>query len=199
MGATKEQLLAKILSGKARELCSPNGDRKINEAVSNRNSNYNYDPDPNEYNDYEEFDDMYLNEDNNVSRDISYSQENANFSNLPENVKESLIRNPIDRSSLANISVLDGMQIPKQKKQARKPQINEQSMPTNYQQNTNGIDYSIIKAIVTECINEYFSKRPLNESNSINTIGLKAGAIKIVDNKGNVYAAKLEKLGNAKS
>ena len=58
------------------------------------------------------------------------------------------------------------------------------------------IDYNIIKAIVNECLNEYFSKQPLNESATLKTIGLSNGNISIVDNKGNVYKAKLEKIGN---
>ena len=44
--------------------------------------------------------------------------------------------------------------------------------------------------------NEYFKKQPLNESASLQTIGLSNGVISLVDNKGNVFKAKLEKIGN---
>ena len=44
---------------------------------------------------------------------------------------------------------------------------------------------------------EYFdNKQPLNESASLQTIGLQNGNISLVDNKGNIYKAKLEKIGN---
>ena len=65
-----------------------------------------------------------------------------------------------------------------------------------------GIDYSLIKTIVNECIetklNEVLSKGLLTEGATLSGIGLKNGKIKIVDNKGNVYSAKLEYQGNTK-
>ena len=103
-----------------------------------------------------------------------------------------MLNNPIDRSGMyGGDSVLDGMNIP-----TPKP---KRIVMENYQMAQNGggnVDYSIIKAIVNECLNEYFSRQPLNESASISTIGLKDGSIKLVDSKGNVYAAKLKKIGN---
>lgn len=187
--AVSKQQLAQIL-GKARDLCNPEGDRLIESYKSNN------DPDPSSYDDYNEFDSMYLNEEEvpqqqrraPQAKDMRYNQATAANSRLPENIKQSMLNEVIDVNPLADID------IPQQKPQ-RKQQIREQQQ---YQQPQGGnIDYSIIKAIVNECLNEYFSRQPLNENNSISTIGLKAGAIKIVDNKGNVYAAKLEKLGNA--
>ena len=65
-----------------------------------------------------------------------------------------------------------------------------------------GIDYALIKTIVNECIetklNEVFQKGMLNEGTTLKGIGLSNGKIKIVDNKGNVYSAKLEYQGNTK-
>ena len=52
------------------------------------------------------------------------------------------------------------------------------------------------KNLVNECLNEYFSKQSLNESTSLQTIGLSNGTISLVDNKGNIFKAKLEKIGN---
>ena len=113
---------------------------------------------------------------------------------MPDKIKQSMLNEVIDVTALDNQSVLSGMEIPggnRKPQQNRRP-VNEQQ----YQVQGGNVDYSIIKAIVNECLNEYFSRQPLNENASISTIGLKAGAIKIVDNKGNVYSAKLEKIGN---
>lgn len=196
MPVTKEQL-AKIIGGKARDLCSPEGDKMISEARgANRQGGGVYDPNPNDYDDYEDFDRMYLNEEDTTSSDIHYSRQNADYSNLPENIKESLLKNPIDRSSLANVSVLDSMNVPQRKQQRPRQRVNEEQQYQPYQQQqVGGIDYSLIKAIVNECISEYFEKKPLNE-NTLKTIGLKEGKITLVDNKGNTYMAKLEKIGN---
>lgn len=192
MPVSKEQL-AKIIGGKARELCSPEGDRMISEARGSRGGG-GYDQNPNEYDDYEQYDRMYLNEDEDSdTTDIRYTRQNADYSRLPDNIKESLINNPIDRSSLSNVSVLDSMNVPRKKQQRQR--VNEENYRQTYQPTQNGIDYSLIKAIVSECITEYFERSPLNE-NTLKTIGLKEGKITLVDNKGNTYMAKLEKIGN---
>ena len=196
MGVSKQELL-KILNGKARDLCSPQGDRMISEKQSPNKFDSNYNPNPDDYGDYEEFDRMYLNEDEeNTSSDIHYSRKNAEYSNLREDIKESLLKNPIDRSSLANVSVLDSMNVPQRKQQRPRQIIDEKQQYQSYQQSqSNVIDYSLIKAIVNECISDYFERKQLNE-NTLKTIGLKEGKITLVDNKGNTYMAKLEKIGN---
>ena len=65
-----------------------------------------------------------------------------------------------------------------------------------------GIDYALIKTIVNECIeakfNEMAQRGLLNEGTTIKGIGLSNGKIKLVDNKGNVFSAKLEYQGNTK-
>jgi hypothetical protein len=65
-----------------------------------------------------------------------------------------------------------------------------------------GIDYALIKTIVNECIetkfNEMSQRGLLNEGTTIKGIGLSNGKIKLVDNKGNVFSAKLEYQGNTK-
>ena len=184
--AVSKQQLEQIL-GKARDLCNPEGDRLI-ESYRSQNSN---DPDPSEYDDYNEFDKMYLNEDEEPrqkrkpqAKDIRYNQATAANSRMPDKIKQSMLNEVIDANPLSELNV------PKRKQQIREQQQYQQPLQSS------GIDYSIIKAIVNECLNEYFSKQPLNEGNTLKTIGLKAGAIKLVDNKGNVFAAKLEKLGN---
>lgn len=202
--AVSKQQLAQII-GKARDLCNPEGDRLV-ESYNNPNANGGTlrDPDPSEYDDYSQFDKMYLNEEEEYqpqptkrprqTKDIRYNQQTAANSRMDENIKQSMLNHVIDTSALANDSVLDGMDIPggNRKPQQRRQPMNEQQ----YAPQTANVDYSIIKAIVNECLNEYFSRQPLNESASISTIGIKPGVIKVVDSKGNVFSGKLEKIGN---
>ena len=65
-----------------------------------------------------------------------------------------------------------------------------------------GIDYALIKTIINECIetklNEVLQKGILNEGTTLKGIGLSNGKIKLIDNKGNVFSAKLEYQGNTK-
>lgn len=190
--AVSKQQLEQIL-GKARDLCNPEGDRLI-ESYKSQNSN---DPDPSDYDDYSEFDKMYLNEEESYpqqkrkpqAKDIRYNQATAANSRMPENIKQSMLNEVIDANPLGDLN------IPQRKPQKRQ-QIREEQQYQRPMQGGGSVDYSIIKAIVNECLNEYFSRQPLNESNTLTTIGLKAGTIKLVDNKGNVYSADLKKLGN---
>lgn len=190
--AVSKQQLEQIL-GKARDLCNPEGDRLI-ESYKSQNSN---DPDPSDYDDYSEFDKMYLNEEESYpqqkrkpqAKDIRYNQATAANSRMPENIKQSMLNEVIDANPLGDLN------IPQRKPQKRQ-QIREEQQYQQPMQGGGSVDYSIIKAIVNECLNEYFSRQHLNESNTLTTIGLKAGTIKLVDNKGNVYSADLKKLGN---
>lgn len=190
--AVSKQQLEQIL-GKARDLCNPEGDRLI-ESYKSQNSN---DSDPSDYDDYSEFDKMYLNEEESYpqqkrkpqAKDIRYNQATAANSRMPENIKQSMLNEVIDANPLGDLN------IPQRKPQKRQ-QIREEQQYQQPMQGGGSVDYSIIKAIVNECLNEYFSRQPLNESNTLTTIGLKAGTIKLVDNKGNVYSADLKKLGN---
>jgi hypothetical protein len=106
-----------------------------------------------------------------------------------------MLEQRIDTTSLGQTSVLDSIGIKPLKKPMAKRQIQEnvQTAPIS---NTGGVDYSIIKAIVNECLKEHFSKQTLNESTSLQTIGISNGTISLVDSKGNVFKAKLEKIGN---
>lgn len=65
-----------------------------------------------------------------------------------------------------------------------------------------GIDYALIKTIVNECLeqklNEMAERGLLSEGTTLKGIGLSEGKIKLVDNKGNVFQAKLEYKGNTK-
>lgn len=202
MAVSKEQL-AQII-GKARDLCNPEGDALVESYRGQNNNGNGNDPDPSQYNDYSNYDRMYLNEDEDYqpqtrkrpvqSKDIRYSSQTAQNSKMPDKIKQSMLNEVIDVSALDNQSVLDGMDIPNQN---RRPQQRRQPVTEQQYAQMPGVDYSIIKAIVNECLNEYFSKNPLNESATLTTIGLKKGTIKLVDNQGNVYSANLQKLGNA--
>lgn len=201
--AVSKQQLAQII-GKARDLCNPEGDRLVESYKGDGNFDRK-DPDPSSYDDYSQFDRMYLNEEedyqpqkrNVQTKDIRYNQQTAANSKMPDKIKQSMLNEVIDVTALDNQSVLSGMEIPggnRKPQQNRRP-VNEQQ----YQSQGGNIDYSIIKAIVNECLNEYFSRQPLNESASISTIGIKPGVIKVVDSKGNVFSGKLEKIGNTKN
>jgi hypothetical protein len=195
MGISKEQL-ASIITGRAKNLCNPEGDRLV-EGYTQGGNRGGYDPDPSSFNDdADRFDRMYLSsydEPESVIRE-NYSQSYAaSNSRMPEDIKRSMMEHHIDTSKLSNNSVLDTMGIRPTTERKNKPQLRE-----NVQQTTQGggIDYSIIKAIVNECLNEHFGKQALNESTSLQSIGLSNGTISLVDNKGNVFKAKLEKIGN---
>ena len=197
MAISKEQL-ASIISGRAAQLCSPEGSRLIESHTGKQRMHGNFNnPDPSAYDDDAyKFDNMYLSTlDESDERDIQYSNATANNSRMPDHIKKSMLENKIDTSSLGQTSVLDGLGIKPQKSQQRRQPIQEQ-MATVTSAPQASIDYSIIKAIVNECLNEYFKKQPINESTSLQTIGLNNGTISLVDNKGNVFKAKLEKIGN---
>jgi hypothetical protein len=195
MAISKEQL-SSIINGRAKQLCNPAGDKLIEGYRRSNNGNIN-NPNPSDYdNDADAFDRMYLSSlEETENNGMQYSDFSASNSKLPENIKRSMMEHRIDTSKLGQTSVLDSLGIkplntPKREKQIVKEQI---SQP---QYNTQTIDYSIIKAIVNECLREHFEKQSLNESTSLQTIGLSNGTISLVDNKGNVFKAKLEKIGN---
>lgn len=194
MAISKEQL-ASIISGRAKHLCNPEGDRLIEGYTRGHNGGSNPDPSSYDY-DAEQFDRMYLStlDEDRESRDINYSTSSAANSRMPEHIKKSMLEQRIDTSGLGQTSVLDTLGVKVPKKQQRRQQVTEQvsAQPSV----STGVDYTIIKAIVNECLKEYFSKQSLNESTSLQTIGLSNGTISLVDNKGNVFKAKLEKIGN---
>lgn len=190
MAISQEQLAA-IIGGRARQLCSPENDKLI-ESYTRNNSNFN-DPDPSYYDsDAAEYDNMYLSESVDYNDGLQYSNTSASNSKMPEHIKQSMLENRIDTTALGQTSVLDTLGVKPAKRSQRRQPMNEQTRPAQ----VSSIDYSLIKTIVNECLNEYFSKQPLNESATLKTIGLTGGNISLVDNKGNIYKAKLEKIGN---
>lgn len=201
MSVSKEQL-GNIIANRAAALCRPEMDNA--RAVSRPRVDEGFGgPDPSAYDgDAAKWDAMfsdYAEEDYTpASRDIQYGATGAARSQMPAAIKESMMKKKIDASALGNDSVLDTLGVkgkPTTAPTQRKQQVNEQTMPVMGAQNHGSVDYSIIKAIVSECIRDYFKSQPLNE-NGLKTIALGKGAIKIVDNGGNVYQAKLERVGN---
>lgn len=130
------------------------------------------------------------------SQSAPIAPRNPGSSRLPKEIVESMTKHPIGGGNPLD-EFID-----------REKPINEQTT-TRFHHYTpqspvltggyvGGVDYSIIKAIVNECLNEYF-KRPLNESaGTLSGIGLKEGKIKLVDNKGNIFSANLEYQGSTK-
>lgn len=179
MAVTHEQL-AKIIN-RSKELCSESGDRLINEHVNNKNNSFD-DPDPASF-DYIPMESIFNEDEYEINEDAFQN------SKLPENIKNSLKNYQIRPKQ----SVLDELNVnPERRKKSAVNESRQQAHPMTAGQS---VDYSIIKAIVNECLNEYFKNNSLNES-ALKGIGLKGGTITLVDNKGTTYKAKLEKVGN---
>ena len=118
-------------------------------------------------------------------------------SRVPDFIKQSMVNERIDTSALSS-NPLDRMDL-----SAVQQPINEQRPPVTIptpQANTTGIDYSILRAIILECIDSKFKElgitKELLSENTLKTIHLSGGNINLVDNKGNVFGAKLEMKGN---
>ena len=197
--AIDKNKLASIISGNAKALCSPQGDRMISEITNQRVNN----PNGVQSRNYMDYNDDFITESYNdrEANDMNYSYSDIQNSKLPDFIKQSFAEQRIDMTGTGGLSILDGLPIENTPRQRRQPQqkrqmVSEQVMPTQVNNTNSGIDYSIIKAIVNECLKEHFEKQTLNESASLKTIALKEGVISLVDNKGNIFKAKLEKIGN---
>lgn len=195
MGITQEQL-AKIIQHNASTLCSESGQKKIrNMGGAIKTDDYGMVSD--EWDNFSLSDpmDTPTQQKPSVNLNKSISENAVQRSRMPDAIKQSMLENQIDTSSFytdnTDTSFLD-------KLGKNKQQIREQQIPIQqYQQiPQTSVDYSIIKMIVKECLNEYFSNQSLNESTTLKQIGLSEGKIKLVDNKGNVYGADLEFKGN---
>lgn len=189
MAISKERL-ASILNGKARELCSESAQKNLRSSSSLSSHN----PSTSDYDgDADYFDSLYSDSVNEstqpLSSDIQISNNVAENSKMPDFIKESMLTKHIDASGMSNISVIDG--VAKQQKKVKKQPVNENIESNQIQSHGSQIDYSIIKAIVKDCLDNYFK-----DSSILNSINLKSGVITITDNKGTQYRAKLEKITN---
>jgi len=219
MAALSEDVLKKLITPNAKALSSPKGDKIIDEG---RTGNLD------EFDDsmflaetYNEPGEM------NQAKTRALTDYSSNDFN-PERVKntrmssailEDMVKHPIDTTALnaqmlesaaggnpANNDRLMKMVSAAKRVDARASELDGKGMPKrqiNEQVSVGGgIDYTLIKTIVNECIeakfNEMAQRGLLNEGTTIKGIGLSNGKIKLVDNKGNVFSAKLEYQGNTK-
>ena len=183
--------------GRAQKLCSPAGDRLVNANIDQsgfrKQLDESYDvPSVDEFDDGQELDALFS---ATAAEDYGgYSPQTVAKSKLPENVKRSMVENPIVSEQA---SVLDSIGIKPQRTTAamqRRAQINEGRQPSA-PSNGGGVDYSIIKAIVSQCINEALANSGSN-GGVLTNMYLQQGTITLVDDKGNIFRAKLEKIGN---
>ena len=144
MAISKEQL-ASIISGRAKHLCNPEGDRLV-EGYTKNNRGGSYDPNPSSYdNDADAFDRMYLSsydDSSRITNNDEYTSISATNSRMPEDIKRSMLEHRIDTSALSSTSVLDSLGIKPQRAEKRRQQVNENVSPVHQSQN-NAVDYSI--------------------------------------------------------
>ena len=131
----------------------------------------------------------------------NYTDSDIENSNLPDFIKESFKKEKIEIKDDSSINgVFDKMQKTINPGRKKVSVINEESSPGTSSRPapvSNGVDYSIIRAIVKDCLESYMPKVNLNESASLDSIAInKNGQISLIDTKGNIFMAKLQKTGN---
>ena len=140
----------------------------------------------------------------------NFNPERVKNSKLLSSIKEDLISHPIDTSALNpmslesanggnadNLGRLGKMLAAAKQIDERAEQYSTRKTmgPVNesVSRGSAPIDYALIKSIINECIEE-----KLSNMGTLKGIGLSGGNIKLIDNKGNIYIAKLEYKGNTK-
>ena len=219
--ALSEEVLRKLITPNAKALSSPQGDKIIDEGLVGSMDDF----DDSMYlaESYNEPVDVpsnggYLSE-STVAKARAMTDYSSNDFN-PNRVKntkmssailEDLVKHPIDTAALNTMKIesagngdvamnnarlnkmLSGAKMVEQKLgnsevQTKGGQMNEQTMGGG-----SSIDYSLIKTIINEAV-----EAKMNDVGTLKAIALTAGKIKLVDNKGNVFTAKLEYQGNIK-
>ena len=214
---TQEEFMTNIL-GNAQKLCQMDAKGAIKGKGKAPRSKADVDPESfgmpvNEGTDY---DAMYLSDaayassrptpgGANLSADRPITNGTMAKSKVPDFIKQSMVNEVIDSSALS-ANPLDRMDLSKFEKtpqnmpKPRQVVTEQQTVAPAQVAMPAGVDYSIIRAILKECIDEKFKELGLTKGmlseNTLKTIHLKGGNIKLVDNSGNVYAAQLEKKGN---
>ena len=221
-----EEVLKKLIKPNAKALSSPNGDKYIENASVGKLDDFDDSmflaetyAEPTSVSNNS----GYLTDDTATKMRAATNYSSNNFN--PERVKSTkmsstilheMTENPIDTTAL-NAMMLESagngnsmVNNDKLNKMLAGAKRVEEAMGTTVRspqisRNTNagvGIDYALIKTIVNECLEqklgELAEKGLLNESTTLKGIGLSEGKIKLIDNKGNVFQAKLEYKGNAK-
>jgi len=200
-GMSHEQL-AQIIN-RSKILCSEQGAKMVNSysTGSNNTSNNFRDINPNTYSD--NWDNISLSDLDNIGdnqqsyqpSNLSYTNEGLKRSNLPDAIKQSFIDNPIDNEDEAFNKAMNEIAQKANNRKSRQQLVETPMRTTNVQQG-NMIDYNYLKYIISECISDYFQKNPIENSGYLKQIRLFKGKIKILDNNGNIFSAKLEKEGN---
>lgn len=122
------------------------------------------------------------------------SRKVAEKSLLPDDIKESMLSEDIDLSSLER-SGADDLMMSGANLDRIRALTNGEAKESKRPSNVSGIDYSVLRDIINGCLDE-----KLNEYlSNLSIIGLKGGTIKLVDNKENIYSAKLVKEGTTKA
>lgn len=200
--AISQQALANIIAKNANGLCSPNASKMLNEQAKNMRGHAGNDIDPNDYSD--EWDNFSLSDDTQPFQEgvarpsMQYNSESVKNSNIPEAIKQSMLTKHIDVSTNGDTSFLSEMV----KKPQRKQVVTEQAnAATPVMAASAGVDYSIIKAIVNECLRDYFNNNPIlaeGKSNDVKqiTYSEKSNTIRIIKENGDVYGGKLEYQGD---
>lgn len=225
--ALNEDILKKLITPNAKALSSPQGDKFIDEGPIGKGDDFDdsmflaetYEEPPTI-----QSNGGYLSESTaaKVRALTDYSSNDFNPDRLKNTrmsnaILEDMVKHPINTSALNTMKLESAgngnavMNNDKLSKMVAGAKMIEEKLgdtpgrPTHLQvQSTGGggIDYALIKTIVNECIEQKFNEMAerglLNEGTTLKGIGLSEGKIKLVDNKGNVFQAKLEYKGNTK-
>lgn len=221
--ALSEEVLNKLITPNARKLSSPQGNAKIGQIVDEGPVGSADDFDDSMFlaESYDEPVDVPSNGGYTSQTDAAkaraltdYSSNNFNptrvkTTRMSNAILEDMVKHPIDTTALnsqllesagngnaaANNSRLNQMlEGAKRVEQALGGTPGKAKAPIREQVQATGggnIDYALIKTIVNEAV-----ESKLNDMGTLKAIGLSAGKIKLVDNKGNVFVAKLEYKGN---
>ena len=130
---------------------------------------------------------------------IQMTQASVSKSRVPDFIKNSMINERIDITALSANPLdrmdLSGIQINEERPAAPVTR----TIPAGQTNNT-GIDYSVLRAIILECIDSKFKElgitKEILSENTLKSIHLSKGNINLIDNKGNIFGAKLEIKGN---
>lgn len=108
-------------------------------------------------------------------------------SRMPDAIKQSMMQEQIDVSALQTEgSVLDSIGLKGQQRRAQRAPINENQRTVAGA----GVNYGLIKQIINECLDERLG------DNTLKTIKVGDGKIRLVDNQGRIFIANLEYKGN---
>jgi hypothetical protein len=122
--------------------------------------------------------------------------------NVPSIIRESFQSQPPVNDITNTSSVLDEMFDLGSLQSEKKQRVTEQARQPQQGYTTGGVDYPMIRSIVEEIVRKYaqsLNKKIINEGvgggAEVNTIAL-GKTFKFLDSKGNIYEAKLSKIGN---